>query len=128
MRIKITGRGIYGGDGEIPVGAEFEVKEAPRNWAGRYVVLDNKLAPQEKVFVANPAPASEANDDEEQGAGQDDEPVANDDAGNGDPEPAEPTPRDDLKARADALGIKYAKNIPTDKLAVIVAEHEAENV
>jgi hypothetical protein len=39
MRIKITGGGIYGNDGEIPIGTEVTVKEEPTGWAGRYEVI-----------------------------------------------------------------------------------------
>ena len=38
------------------------------------------------------------------------------------PAPPAELDRDVLKAEADALGIEYAKNIPTDKLAALVAE------
>lgn len=37
MKIKITGRGIFDGNGkEIPIGTEFDVKKEPTQWAGRY--------------------------------------------------------------------------------------------
>ena len=40
MRIKITSGGIYDGEGkEVPIGAEFTVKEEPTAWAGRYSVI-----------------------------------------------------------------------------------------
>lgn len=39
MRIEITAGGIFGADGEIPVGAIVDVKEEPKGWAGRYRVL-----------------------------------------------------------------------------------------
>lgn len=35
--------------------------------------------------------------------------------------------RDELKARANELGITFASNIPTDKLLELVKEKEAEN-
>lgn len=40
MRIKITAGGIYGSDGEIPVGTELKVESVPAGWAGRYIDLD----------------------------------------------------------------------------------------
>ncbi len=39
MRIRITASGIYGAAGEIPIGEEFDVKEAPKGWEGRYAVI-----------------------------------------------------------------------------------------
>ena len=60
MKIKITARGIYGGDGEIPVGTELSVSEAPKGWAGRYVVLQDKPAPKAKL-TADTAPAPDDN-------------------------------------------------------------------
>lgn len=39
MKIRITGTGIFGKDGEIVVGTEFTVKDEPTAWAGRYEVL-----------------------------------------------------------------------------------------
>ncbi|WP_425070651.1 hypothetical protein [Sagittula sp. S175] len=36
MKIKITKPGIYGAEGEIPVGTTMSVKDAPKGWAGRY--------------------------------------------------------------------------------------------
>lgn len=43
MRIKITGGGIYDGEGkEVPIGAEFTVKEEPIAWAGRYSVVGDE--------------------------------------------------------------------------------------
>lgn len=39
MRIKITKGGIFGADGEIPVGTELTVKDEPTGWAGRYEVI-----------------------------------------------------------------------------------------
>lgn len=39
MQIKITKAGIYGQDGEIPIGTEITVAKEPTDWAGRYEVL-----------------------------------------------------------------------------------------
>ncbi|WP_435170819.1 HeH/LEM domain-containing protein [Falsirhodobacter sp. 1013] len=39
MRIRITKPGIYGSTGEVAVGTEFDVKEEPTGWAGRYDVI-----------------------------------------------------------------------------------------
>ena len=51
MRIQITAPGIFGADGEIPVGTEFTVDEEPVAWAGRYVVLSRGKG---KTAVTNP--------------------------------------------------------------------------
>lgn len=40
MKIRITAGGIFGTGGEVPVGTVLEVKEEPKGWAGRYVVID----------------------------------------------------------------------------------------
>lgn len=55
MRIQITAGGIYGADGEIPIGTKLTVKTEPTGWAGRYTVLDGDDAADEKTAVTNPA-------------------------------------------------------------------------
>jgi predicted RNase H-like nuclease (RuvC/YqgF family) len=40
MRIKITAGGIYGSEGELPIGTELTVENAPAGWDGRYIDLD----------------------------------------------------------------------------------------
>lgn len=35
-KIKITGKGLFGAGGEIPVGTQFTVKELPEAWRGRF--------------------------------------------------------------------------------------------
>lgn len=58
MKIRITAPGCFGARGEIEVGAEFEVKAAPKGWEGRYLVLG---AGGDPVTAAPaPAPKSEA--------------------------------------------------------------------
>ena len=54
MKIRITAGGIYGAKGEIAIGTEFDVKEAPRGWDGRYEVVSREV-PKEAVPVTNPA-------------------------------------------------------------------------
>jgi hypothetical protein len=39
MKIEITGRGIYGAKGEVPVGTQLTVENEPKGWEGRYRVL-----------------------------------------------------------------------------------------
>lgn len=53
MRIRITGTGIFGKDGEIAVGTEFTVKEEPTGWAGRYEILSG--GGEGDVAITNPA-------------------------------------------------------------------------
>jgi hypothetical protein len=52
MRIQITAPGIFGADGEIPVGTEITVNEEPKAWAGRYLVLSRTA--KDKTAVTNP--------------------------------------------------------------------------
>ena len=52
MRIKITGRGIYGAEGEIPVGKEFTVESIPKPWAGKVTIISGD--DEEKIAVTNP--------------------------------------------------------------------------
>ncbi len=52
MRIRITKPGIYGQDGEIPVGTELTVKQVPEAWAGRFEVIADTKG---KKSVTNPA-------------------------------------------------------------------------
>lgn len=53
MRVKITKSGIYGALGEIAIGTEFTVKEAPAGWAGRCEVIGGN--DKDKTPVTNPA-------------------------------------------------------------------------
>lgn len=59
MKIRITAPGFFGAQGEIPVGAEFEVSGVPEGWAGRVAVLEEGPKPEAKP-VANPAQTSRA--------------------------------------------------------------------
>lgn len=54
MKIRITGRGIYGAKGEIEIGTELTVQEAPAGWAGRYEVVSKEPA-KDAEAVTNPA-------------------------------------------------------------------------
>lgn len=58
MRIRITEKGIYGAGGEIPVGTEIEVKEAPKGWDGRFAVISDKA--EGETPVVNPAPVPDS--------------------------------------------------------------------
>jgi hypothetical protein len=51
MRIKVTGRGIYGGGGEIGIGTEIDVRNVPAGWAGRYEVITGNPVPAAKAIV-----------------------------------------------------------------------------
>lgn len=53
MKIEITAGGIFGAKGEIPIGAELTVKEAPKGWAGRYRVISGGDS-KGKEAVTNP--------------------------------------------------------------------------
>lgn len=61
MKIEITGKGIYGAKGEIPVGTELTVKDEPTGWAGRYRVISGGET-KGKEAVTNPAQDSERDD------------------------------------------------------------------
>lgn len=52
MRVKITAGGIYGADGEIPIGTEITVENEPVGWAGRYEIVSGDEAG--KTAVINP--------------------------------------------------------------------------
>ena len=52
MKIEITAGGIFGAEGEIPVGTVIEVKSEPKGWAGRYRVVSDSKG---KTAVINPA-------------------------------------------------------------------------
>lgn len=68
MRVKITAGGIYGNDGEIPIGTTLDVKDEPTAWAGRYEVISGD--DEGKEAVTNPAdPAPSAYSIKEKGAG-----------------------------------------------------------
>lgn len=54
MRIRITKPGIYGASGEVPVGAEFNVRGAvPSAWDGRYEILTDDPKPEAVPVVAD---------------------------------------------------------------------------
>lgn len=53
MKIEITGRGIFGASGEVPVGTTLDVKSEPTGWAGRYRVISGGDA-KGKETITNP--------------------------------------------------------------------------
>jgi hypothetical protein len=55
MKIEITAGGIYGKDGEVPIGTVMDVKDEPKAWAGRYRVVSG--GGKDKVAVTNPTKA-----------------------------------------------------------------------
>lgn len=60
MKIEITGRGVYGGNGEIEIGTVLDVKEEPTAWAGRYRVVSGGKGKADKVATTGQAPAFDA--------------------------------------------------------------------
>ena len=55
MKIRITGPGIFGGEGELPIGTEFDVNGPLFDgWAGKYEILQDKPAKDAKAVI-NPA-------------------------------------------------------------------------
>ncbi|WP_293921137.1 hypothetical protein [Sphingobium sp. UBA5915] len=54
MKIRIIAGGIFGALGELPIGTELEVREAPAGWAGRYEIVGKEPA-KEAQPVTNPA-------------------------------------------------------------------------
>jgi hypothetical protein len=55
MKIRIIAPGIYGVDGEIPVGTELTIgDDPPAGWAGKYEVVRDDPKPAAKP-VTNPA-------------------------------------------------------------------------
>ena len=63
MKIRVTGKGIYGADGEIAVGTELEVAEEPRGWRGRYVVITPNPS-EDATPITNPAQEDDSDLDE----------------------------------------------------------------
>ena len=54
MRIRIIAGGIFGADGEVQIGTEFDVGIVPEGWARKVEVIKDDPAP-ESVAVTNPA-------------------------------------------------------------------------
>lgn len=104
MRIEITATGIYGQNGEIPVGTELTVKEEPTGWAGRYRVIADEKG---KTPVINPL---DHDNDGKSGGAKPNDP---------------PSERDALKAQAAELGVEYPRNIATDKLKALIEDAKA---
>lgn len=53
MQIKITAGGIFGADGELPIGTELTLEREPTEWAGRYAVISGDG--EGKTAIINPA-------------------------------------------------------------------------
>lgn len=53
MKIRITASGIYGADGEVPIGTEFDVSEAPVGWEGRFEIVQEAPAKNSKLTADN---------------------------------------------------------------------------
>jgi hypothetical protein len=99
MRIEITGRGIYGPAGEVPVGTIIETSAEPTGLDGRYRVLSDEKG---KTPVINPL--------DHDGDGKDGGAKPND----------PPSERDELKKQAAELGLEFPANIRTDKLRELI--------
>lgn len=53
MKIRIIAGGIYGANGELPIGMEFTISgDIPPGWAGRVEVIED--APAAGVPITNP--------------------------------------------------------------------------
>jgi hypothetical protein len=61
VKIKITAGGIYGADGEVPIGTVFTLPKKPAGWEGRYEVIsgdeDEDGGAGAKTAVTADAPA-----------------------------------------------------------------------
>ena len=53
MKIEITGKGIFGLKGEVPIGTIIDVKEEPKGLVGRYRVVSGGDA-KGKEAITNP--------------------------------------------------------------------------
>jgi hypothetical protein len=52
MKLRITASGIYGANGEYPIGHEFETDAAiPDGWAGKVLVVEEAPKPAAKAVV-----------------------------------------------------------------------------
>ena len=57
MKIRVTERGIYGKDGELPLGTEIEFEDKddiPRAWRKRYAIIDGNGDVEELSTRTNP--------------------------------------------------------------------------
>lgn len=54
MRIRITAGGIFGANGELAIGEEFDFADEPIGWGGRYEVIQDAPKKGSKP-VTNPA-------------------------------------------------------------------------
>lgn len=52
VKIRITKGGIYGANGEVPIGTELTLKEEPKGWKGRYEVISAQGSDVE--MIVNP--------------------------------------------------------------------------
>lgn len=87
MKVRVTGRGIYGADGMVPIGTEVEVPSIPKGWASRCEVVGGSKG---KTMIVNP----EGEQEEEE---------------------IEPS-KADLIAQAEELGIEVKKSWTKEKL------------
>ena len=54
MKLRIVAGGIFGAEGEYPVGYEFETDAAiPDGWAGKVIVIEDEPKPKAKA-ITNP--------------------------------------------------------------------------
>ena len=57
MRIRIIAGGIFGNDGEYPIGTELEAAEVPLGWKSKVEVIKADPSP-DAVAVTNPKRAA----------------------------------------------------------------------
>ena len=53
MKLRIVAGGIFGAEGEYPVGYEFEAAYLPEGWAGKVIVIEDEPKPKAKA-ITNP--------------------------------------------------------------------------
>lgn len=62
VTIRITQRGVYRGDGMVPVGTEITLDQEPTAWTNKYVVVNS--AKPKTLEVSTPAPTPEPEQEE----------------------------------------------------------------
>lgn len=84
MRIKVTKGGLYGANGEIPVGTTATVKDIPESWKHFVTVLEDDPSEDHEAITGEETEVTEPSSDEDEqpedpDSGEDD--AGEDDAG-----------------------------------------------
>lgn len=117
-RYRVTDGGLFGADGELPVGFEFDMKDSvPAGWASKVALLSSTSVTPAHEPVVNPSATIDQNDNKDDGGGT--SVVVKTSGDEPDPAPvpkAKTKKRENLEAQAEKAGVEFNDDMSDDDL------------